>query len=57
MPHPRLPSRSVSIGNPLGQFPDSVSIGIVSGLDRDLDVFGASLNGGRLRHLIQPTPR
>jgi 2-alkenal reductase len=49
----RVGQRAVAIGNPLGQFPDSVSIGIVSGLDRDLDVFGATASGGHLRHLIQ----
>jgi S1-C subfamily serine protease len=49
----RVGQRAVAIGNPLGQFPGSVSIGIVSGLDRDLDVFGGASAGGHLRHLIQ----
>jgi serine protease Do len=45
---------AVAIGDPLGQFPGSVTAGIVSGLDRTIDV--ASETGGAgstLRHLIQ----
>jgi S1-C subfamily serine protease len=50
----RIGQRAVAIGNPLGQFPGSVSIGIVSGLDRTMDVFtGGPTGGERLRHLIQ----
>ena len=44
----RVGQRAVAIGNPLGQFPGSASIGIVSGLDRTLNVFGSGLS-----HLIQ----
>ena len=49
----RVGQRAVAIGNPLGQFPGSVSIGIVSGLERNMDIFGGGPAGGRLRHLIQ----
>jgi S1-C subfamily serine protease len=49
----RVGQRAIVIGNPLGQFPGSVSVGIVSGLDRDITVFGFDGGGGRLRHLIQ----
>jgi S1-C subfamily serine protease len=49
----RVGQRAIVIGNPLGQFPGSVSVGIVSGLDRDITVFGYDGGGGRLRHLIQ----
>ena len=45
---------AIAIGDPLGQFPGSVTTGIVSGLDRTIDV--ASETGGAgttLRHLIQ----
>ena len=44
---------AISIGNPLGRFPSSAAIGIVSGLDRSINVFGRSLSGNRLNHLIQ----
>ena len=44
---------AISIGNPLGNFPSSAAVGIISGLDRSIDVFGASLGGSRLNHLIQ----
>ena len=44
---------AISIGNPLGQFPGSAAIGIISGLDRSIGVFGSSLGGQRLNHLIQ----
>lgn len=40
---------AIAIGNPLGRFPSSASVGIISGLDRSIDVFG----GNRLNHLIQ----
>jgi len=45
---------AIAIGDPLGQFPGTVTSGIVSGLDRTIDV--ASETGGTgstLRHLIQ----
>ena len=44
---------AISIGNPLGRFPGSAAVGIISGLDRSLDVFGRSLASARLNHLIQ----
>jgi S1-C subfamily serine protease len=44
---------AISIGNPLGRFPSSASVGIISGLDRDISLFGAGGGGTRLRHLIQ----
>jgi S1-C subfamily serine protease len=48
----RVGQTAISIGNPLGRFPSSAAVGIVSGLDRSIGVFG---NGGgeRLNHLIQ----
>ena len=49
----RVGQRAVAIGNPLGQFPGTASIGIVSGLDRSMDVFGAARRAAGLRHLIQ----
>ena len=44
---------AISIGNPLGRFPSSAAVGIISGLDRSINVFGNSLGGERLNHLIQ----
>ncbi len=44
---------AISIGNPLGRFPSSAAVGIISGLDRSIDVFGSSRSGRRLDHLIQ----
>ena len=44
---------AISIGNPLGRFPSSASVGIISGLDRDISVFGNGRGGSRLTHLIQ----
>jgi S1-C subfamily serine protease len=44
---------AISVGNPLGRFPGSAAVGIVSGLDRSLGVFGNNLGGERLTHLIQ----
>jgi 2-alkenal reductase len=42
------------IGNPLGQYPDSDTAGIVSGLDRSLDVASDLGQGGEsLSHMIQ----
>jgi S1-C subfamily serine protease len=42
------------IGNPLGQYPDSDTAGIVSGLDRQIDVSSDLGQGGEaLDHLIQ----
>jgi S1-C subfamily serine protease len=49
----RVGQLAIAIGNPLGRFPGSASVGVVSGLDRSIDVFGRSLSGSRLRHLIQ----
>lgn len=50
----RVGQRAIVIGDPLGRFPGSVSVGIVSGLDRSISIpggFGSSTT--RLRHLIQ----
>jgi 2-alkenal reductase len=44
---------AISVGNPLGRFPGSAAVGIVSGLDRSIGVFGNSRGGERLTHLIQ----
>jgi S1-C subfamily serine protease len=44
---------AISIGNPLGRFPGSAAVGIISGLDRSINVYGRSLGGSRLNHLIQ----
>ncbi len=49
----RVGQLAISIGNPLGNFPSSAAVGIISGLDRSIDVFGSSLGGSRLNHLIQ----
>ncbi len=49
----RLGQLAVAIGNPSGRFPGTVSSGIVSGLDRSIDVADMSTGGARLRHLIQ----
>ncbi len=49
----RVGQMAISIGNPLGRFPSSAAVGIVSGLDRSLSVYGNSLGGERLNHLIQ----
>jgi S1-C subfamily serine protease len=45
---------AIAIGSPLGRFPNSVSVGVVSGLRRTIEVAdpgGSNLT--RLRHLIQ----
>ncbi len=44
---------AISVGNPLGRFPGSAAVGIVSGLDRSIGVFGNGQGGERLNHLIQ----
>jgi S1-C subfamily serine protease len=49
----RVGQLAISIGNPLGRFPSSAAVGIVSGLDRSISVFGDSRGGNRLNHLIQ----
>lgn len=49
----RVGQLAISIGNPLGRFPSSAAVGIISGLDRSIGVFGPSLGGDRLNHLIQ----
>ena len=49
----RVGQLAISIGNPLGRFPSSAAVGIVSGLDRSINVFGDSRGGDRLNHLIQ----
>jgi S1-C subfamily serine protease len=48
----RVGQLAISIGNPLGTFPGSAAVGIVSGLDRSLDTFGGA-SAERLSHLIQ----
>jgi S1-C subfamily serine protease len=35
----------VAIGTPLGEYPDSVTTGVISGLDRSIDVQGSSVTG------------
>jgi S1-C subfamily serine protease len=49
----RVGQKAIAVGNPLGTFPGSVSVGIISGLDRSLSAFGGALGGDRLNHLIQ----
>jgi S1-C subfamily serine protease len=49
----RVGQLAISIGNPLGRFPSSAAVGIVSGLDRSIGVFDAANGGERLNHLIQ----
>jgi S1-C subfamily serine protease len=49
----RVGQLAIAVGNPLGRFPGSAAVGIVSGLDRSISVFGNSLSGNRLNHLIQ----
>lgn len=49
----RVGQTAISIGNPLGRFPGSAAVGIISGLDRSINVYGRSLGGSRLNHLIQ----
>ncbi len=49
----RVGQRAITVGNPLGEFPGSAAIGIISGLDRSLDVSGNSPDTERLNHLIQ----
>ena len=45
---------AIAIGSPLGEFPGSVTEGIVSGLDRSISVADAATQlGSALRHLIQ----
>jgi S1-C subfamily serine protease len=45
---------AIAIGSPLGQFPGSVTSGIVSGLDRTIDVSSVGpVQSRRLSHLIQ----
>ncbi len=50
----RLGQLAVAMGDPLGEFPGSVSAGIVSGLDRSVVVADISRGGAtRLNHLVQ----
>ena len=49
----RVGQLAIAIGNPLGTFPGSASVGIVSGLDRSIGVFGIGSTGNQLNHLIQ----
>ena len=49
-----LGEQVIAVGNPLGEFQDTVSLGIVSGLSRLITAFaGNSQNGARLKGLIQ----
>ncbi len=41
----RIGEPVVAIGTPLGEYPDSVTTGVVSGLDRSIDIQGTSLAG------------
>ncbi len=49
----RVGQMAISVGNPLGSFPGSAAVGIVSGLDRSIDAFGGFGGAERLNHLIQ----
>lgn len=50
----RVGQLAIAMGDPLGEFPGSVSAGIVSGLDRSVVVADISRGGAtRLNHLIQ----
>jgi S1-C subfamily serine protease len=49
----RVGQTAIAVGNPLGTFPGSVSVGIVSGLDRSISAFTGLTGGERLNHLIQ----
>jgi S1-C subfamily serine protease len=49
----RVGQLAISVGNPLGNFPGSAAVGIVSGLDRSIDAFGGFGGAERLNHLIQ----
>jgi S1-C subfamily serine protease len=49
----RVGQTAISVGNPLGTFPGSAAVGIVSGLDRSLDALGGFGGAERLNHLIQ----
>jgi S1-C subfamily serine protease len=50
----RIGQLAIAMGDPLGEFPGSVSAGIVSGLDRSVVVADMSSGGAtRLNHLIQ----
>ena len=44
---------AIAMGDPLGQYPGSVTSGIVSGLDRTVVVSDPSRGANRLSHLIQ----
>jgi S1-C subfamily serine protease len=50
----RIGQLAIAMGDPLGEFPGSVSAGIVSGLDRSVVVSDLARGGAtRLNHLIQ----
>jgi S1-C subfamily serine protease len=50
----RLGQLAIAMGDPLGEFPGSVSAGIVSGLDRSVVVADVARGGAtRLSHLVQ----
>ncbi len=50
----RLGQLAIAMGDPLGEFPGSVSAGIVSGLDRSVVVADVTRGGAtRLSHLVQ----
>jgi len=50
----RIGQLAIAVGNPLGEFPGTVTTGIVSGLDREIQVADRVTGGAEtLRHLIQ----
>jgi S1-C subfamily serine protease len=49
----RVGQMAISVGNPLGSFPGSAAVGIVSGLDRSIDAYGGFGGAERLNHLVQ----
>jgi S1-C subfamily serine protease len=49
----RVGQMAVAMGNPLGELPGTVTTGIVSALDRTIQVADPSGGGETLRHLIQ----
>jgi len=50
----RIGQLAIAVGNPLGDFPGSVTTGIISGVDRTIQVADQQTGGATtLRHLIQ----
>lgn len=48
-----LGEQVLAIGNPLGEFDDTISLGIISGLSRRITAFGSNVGATSLRNLIQ----